>query len=163
MHKSVVRIIFAICFIVSVSTLSAQSYREVNFKQIDSLVQIHPDTLHVVNFWATWCKPCVQELPYFEAASETFKTEAVKFIFISLDFDQQVNSKLLPFLNDNPLPGEVWWLNEKKLNTMIDKVEKNWSGAIPFTLFLKGDPLEKDYYEGELSKEKLERKIVEKI
>ena len=137
------------------SGASQDELRIVTFSQIDSLISTHHEELHVVNFWATWCKPCVAELPYFRKASRQFEDEPVHFIFVSLDFDFQVESKLRPFLQKEPLPGKQWWLNEKKFGKMIDKVEENWSGAIPFTLFLKGSPEEKSFHEAEITQEQL--------
>ena len=70
---------------------------------------------------------------------------------------------MVPFLGKNPLPGEVWWLNERKLNRMIDKVDEKWSGAIPITLFVKGNAGEKFFWEGELDQEKLDEFIIERL
>lgn len=143
--------------------ISAQDFREVKFTQVDSLMGMEPDTLHVINFWATWCKPCVAELPYFREASKKFEGQAVKFVFISLDFQGQIESKLVPFLQKDPLPGQSWWLNERKLNTMIDKVSPDWSGAIPFTILLKGNKQNSSFFEGELDQEILLKLIKEKL
>jgi thiol-disulfide isomerase/thioredoxin len=157
------RSIFIACMLFMSIAMQAQNYREVKFEQLDSLIQSEPAKLHVVNFWATWCKPCVQELPYFKKASIRFKNEDVKFIFISLDFQGQINNKLVPFLNSNELPGEVWWLNERKLHKMIDRVEASWSGAIPFTFFLKGSKEGMEFKEGELNYDELEKMIHQNI
>lgn len=156
-------IVLIISFLIIGFVVKAQGFREVKFDRVDSLLISSNDTLYVVNFWATWCKPCVAELPYFRNAAEQFQGKPVKFLFISLDFESQIDTKLVPFLKKDPLPGDVWWLNERKLQSMIDKVDKNWSGAIPFTLFLKGSPGEKSYWEGELTQEQLYTWIQENL
>lgn len=143
--------------------LHGQTYREVNFTQVDSLLNGEHDNLYVVNFWATWCKPCVAELPYFRESAEKFKNEEIVFVFISLDFAGQLESKLMPFLQKDPLPGLSWWLNEKKLHRFIDRVDERWSGAIPITLFLKEGRDEKLFWEGELDQEKLDSLIEENL
>jgi thiol-disulfide isomerase/thioredoxin len=100
---------------------------------------LNNDTTYVINFWATWCKPCVKELPYFESLHRSAGKEKMKVILVSLDFRNQVESKLKPFIRDNNYSAKVILLLDSKYNSWIDKVEKNWSGSIPSTLLIKGD------------------------
>lgn len=97
------------------------------------------DTVYVVNFWATWCKPCVAELPYFEALTQQYKDKAVKVILVSLDFDRQLERKLIPFINKNQLHSEVIVLTDSKSVHWIDRVSEEWSGSIPATYIYKND------------------------
>ena len=97
----------------------------------------HPDTTYVVNFWATWCKPCVKELPYFERLSKEYEIKKVKVLLISLDFKTQIETKLLPFIKENNILSKVVVLADGKENEWIDKVDPSWSGAIPITLMMK--------------------------
>lgn len=120
-----------------------------NFDTLQEYIQPKDDELLVINFWATWCEPCVAEIPYFNQMIDTFKHEKIKLIFISLDFNKLIDKRLVPFLNHNNLNGENLHLADSRQNVWIDKVNKDWSGAIPATLFLS-----KKYnffYEGELS------------
>jgi thiol-disulfide isomerase/thioredoxin len=97
------------------------------------------DTLYVVNFWATWCAPCVKELPYFEAFYKENSKQKVKVILVSLDFEKQKDSKLIPFLKKKNITSDVVLLLEKDYNNWLPKVDKNWSGSIPATLLIKGN------------------------
>lgn len=97
------------------------------------------DTTYVINFWATWCKPCVAELPYFLELHKKYQDRKFKFIFVSLDFPKQIEKKLMPFLEKNPLPGEVIVLDDSDSNTWIPAVDPEWSGAIPATMVYNGD------------------------
>ncbi len=104
------------------------------FEEIAPVFQQDNDTTYVINFWATWCKPCVKELPYFEALHEAYEGQAVKVVLISLDFPRQLRSALLPFLEKRQLKPEVLVLLDGKYNDWIDRVDPQWSGAIPATL-----------------------------
>jgi len=92
------------------------------------------DKTYVVNFWATWCAPCVKELPYFEQLNANYSNKNVEVILVSLDFSKQLETKLKPFIRKNKLKSEVLLLSDVDANTWIPKVDKNWSGSIPATL-----------------------------
>ena len=94
------------------------------------------DTLYVVNFWATWCKPCVAEMPYFEKAAKTFATQKVKFIFVSLNYARE-QSMVSDFVKKNKVQSTCYLLNAGNPNSWIDKIEPEWSGSIPATIMYK--------------------------
>jgi thiol-disulfide isomerase/thioredoxin len=107
------------------------------YKINDLLKRIHnnSDTIYVVNFWATWCKPCVQEMPEFESFYRQNKPALVKIILVSMDFKEDLDKKLVPFLEKNPYSSEVILLDEVNGNDFIDKIHTKWGGAIPATYF----------------------------
>lgn len=131
------------------SIQSSQKISVTDFAGLEPLLNMEDDSLRVFNFWATWCKPCVEELPLFDELYEAHKNEDFKLYFISLDFPNQVESKLKPFLITNPLQGEVILLDDPDANSWIDKVNPDWSGAIPATVVKKG-PVVK-FKEGQFS------------
>lgn len=96
-----------------------------------------PDTAYVVNFWATWCKPCVQELPAFDSLHSETKNSNVKVILVCLDFKEELQKKVNPFLKKNNIESECVLLDEVNGNEFINKINPAWSGAIPATFFKK--------------------------
>lgn len=107
-----------------------------DFIQYENRVQQKNDTLYVVNFWATWCKPCVGELPFFENAAQSFSKQAVKILLVSQDAKSkavQVND----FLQKNLYTSEAFILSAGNPNVWIDKIDTTWSGLIPMTAFYK--------------------------
>ncbi len=110
-----------------------------DFAGLAHLFHMDTDTTYIINFWATWCKPCVAELPYFEELGAAYANDPVKLILISLDFPQQIEKKLIPFIKKNKVQSEVWVLDDPDANTWIDKVSPQWSGAIPATLVYNRD------------------------
>jgi len=118
------------------------------YEQFDDLAHIfkqQSDTTYIINFWATWCKPCVEELPYFETLTKKYKNSPVKVILVSLDFKKQLVKKLLPFIKKHQLQSEVLVLTDPDANTWVDKVDPAWSGAIPVTLIYKQE--QRAFYE----------------
>lgn len=114
----------------------APATRLVKWPQMEALLSDPCDSLTVINFWATWCRPCVQELPHFEKARQAFTGRPVRFVFVSLDFAEEQKARLDPFVR-RKLPGaRVWLLDETSYNDWIDRVSPEWSGAIPATLFV---------------------------
>ncbi|MFK7809135.1 MAG: TlpA family protein disulfide reductase [Saprospiraceae bacterium] len=109
-----------------------------DFESFEPLLHINNDTTYIVNFWATWCKPCVAELPYFEQLHENYKNEKVKVLLVSLDFSSVIEKKLIPFINKRNLKPEVVVLDDPNSNKWIDKVDPEWSGAIPATVIYQG-------------------------
>ncbi|MBN4073049.1 TlpA family protein disulfide reductase [Crocinitomix catalasitica] len=106
-------------------------FEEVYLKNLD------PEVTYVVNFWATWCVPCVKELPYFERLNADYKNEKIKVVLVSLDFEDQIDSQLRPYIKKHKLKSEIVLLTDGHQNEWIERVDPNWSGAIPITLMFK--------------------------
>jgi len=116
-----------------------------DFAGLEHIFRKDNDTTYVINFWATWCAPCVKELPYFEELHQQYENKKLKIILVSLDFKRQVEKLLIPFLAKHKLSSEVVVLVDPDANSWIDKVDPNWSGAIPATLIYHKN--EKAFYE----------------
>jgi thiol-disulfide isomerase/thioredoxin len=104
------------------------------FDEIAPLFNQQSDSTYVINFWATWCKPCIEELPYFEQLHEGLADEKVRIILVSMDFEKDVEPRLIPFLEEQKLSSDIALLLDGKYNSWIDRVEPQWDGAIPVTL-----------------------------
>lgn len=100
------------------------------------------DTLTVYNFWATWCRPCVAELPYFEKLNESASGRPLRVVLVSLDFRSELDKSLIPFLKKNGIKSTVWLLEGKPVE-FIDRISRAWSGSIPASLFVR--PSRKTY------------------
>jgi thiol-disulfide isomerase/thioredoxin len=119
------------------------------YKINDLLKRIHnkSDTIYIVNFWATWCKPCIQELPDFESFNRQNKPALVKIILVSMDFKEELEKKLVPFLEKNNYSSEVILLDEINGENFINKINKKWSGAIPATYFTYKNKKKEELFE----------------
>lgn len=125
-------------FVLFFTEIQGQEVRVIDFEPLSNIMNMDNDTTYVINFWATWCKPCVAEMPYFEQLHEKYKNQKVKVILISLDFKSQLDNRVVPFVEKRNLQPEVMLLDAGDPNKWIDLVDPSWSGAIPATLFFKG-------------------------
>lgn len=130
-----------------------------SYEAFKSYLEAENDTIYVVNFWATWCKPCVEELPSFEQLYQNYKDKKVRLILVSLDFEKKIESKLIPFMNENKLKGEVLVLKQKGMNDWIDKIDPSWSGALPATIIYNKD--KRAFFEQSFDYKELEAKLQE--
>ena len=128
-----------------------------DFEGLEPYLNQKNDTVYVVNFWATWCVPCVKELPYFEKLNQKYKNGKFKMILVSLDFPKMIESRVIPFIKNKNLLVEVVVLNDPDANSWIEKVAKEWSGAIPATIIYKND--KRKFYEQSFSEVELETEI----
>lgn len=106
-----------------------------NYATLEKEILSNENTIYVVNFWATWCVPCIKELPYFEKLNAENKN--IKVVLLSLDFKAQYESNLLPFLKKKSIASDVVLLTDKDYNSWLPMVDKEWSGSIPATLIIK--------------------------
>ena len=143
-------LLLSIFLLVSVAA-SAQWTKVMSYAKYDDMAQEYMDRddgyTYVINYWATWCGPCVKELPYFEQLLKAYSKEKIKVLLVSLDFPKKVDSKLLPFLNKHNIQSEVVILDDPKSNIWIDKVDPSWEGAIPVTIIYSGE--KRVFWDGE--------------
>lgn len=128
-----------------------------SYEDFAPLLHQENDTTYVINFWATWCKPCVAELPYFDQLAEEYKDEKVKVILVSMDFSDQIKARLKPFLKKKKVASEVVVFDAPKPNQWIPKIDKDWSGAIPATYIYRGK--EQAFYERSFEYEELKEVV----
>ena len=115
---------------------SSDSIEIVDFEGFYSKIDLTSNKTYVINFWATWCAPCVKELPYFEKVNKEFKDKNVEVILLSLDFPSQIETKLIPYLKRNKINSKVILLDDSKMNTWVPRVSAQWDGGIPATLIV---------------------------
>ncbi|MBI1289373.1 MAG: redoxin domain-containing protein [Flavobacteriales bacterium] len=139
----------------------AQTVPVIGLDQLETRLANGGDTTYVVNFWATWCGPCVKELPFFENLHLNAVGTDRKVLLVTLDFVSQLESKVIPFLKEKQLKSEVLLMDEAKPNQWIPRVSEEWSGALPATLFVNTQKKTRHFYEGSFKEGELEQKLKE--
>ena len=129
-----------------------------NFEELEkNYFQKKNDSIYVINFWATWCKPCIKELPAFEKIATDYSGKKVKLLLVSLDFADKIEDQVIPFIKKNNIKSEVVLLDDADANSWIPKISPDWSGAIPATvIYNKGT---RKFYEQSFTFEELENEL----
>ena len=102
-----------------------------------AIMKSDDDKIHVINFWATWCAPCIKELPYFDEL-QTKYPDKYEVVLVSLDFKNQYETRVIPFVEKKNYNVRVVMMGDPKANDWIDRVDPSWSGAIPATYIYRG-------------------------
>jgi thiol-disulfide isomerase/thioredoxin len=128
----------------------------VNFTKLETIINKKDNKLYVVNFWATWCRPCVMELPDFMEVNKTYHNNPkFKMILVSLDLAKEAETVVQPFLVKNKMNVEVYLLDDnKRMNQWIPAIDSKWSGAIPATVFYRNG-IKLDFKESKMEKSEL--------
>jgi thiol-disulfide isomerase/thioredoxin len=144
------RLCFVLVFI-SFNTYS-QDVPIIKFHDLEKILASKQHEVQILNFWATWCAPCVAELPLLEKVPD----DEANVVLINLDFADKLD-RVKSFVARKGINKQVLLLDEIDYNSWIDQVDKSWSGAIPATLFIntktgKRKFVGKELEEGEIQK-----------
>ncbi|MBC3757399.1 TlpA family protein disulfide reductase [Hyunsoonleella sp. SJ7] len=126
-----------------------------DFEGFQKFLNRSDDKTYVINFWATWCAPCIKELPYFEKLNADYQN--VEVVLVSLDFPHVYDKKLKPFIIKKELKSKVIALNDPNENEWINKIDESWSGSIPATIIYKKD--NRKFFERSFTFEELENEV----
>ncbi len=127
--KQISLIVFFITF--TQISLAQELLKFDKFNDFEKAIIKNDANVYVINFWATWCAPCVKELPYFEKLHQENKD--VKVILVSLDSKKDIEKKLIPFIQKKKITAQVVSLSDNNYNSWLDRIDKDWSGSIPAT------------------------------
>jgi len=140
-------------------SLVAQSYSKVNATHVEELLKRKTDTTYVLNFFASWCAPCIQELPELQAFAAEHRAEKVKLILVSLDFEEDASESLIPLLQKYAIADPVWLLREDG-NRWIARIDKQWNGSIPATIMVNHARKQRLFMQQRVTRELLNQKLL---
>ncbi len=113
----------------------------------------------VINFWASWCKPCIHEIPWFEKTIEPFKSSGVKLILVSVDFKEDYPKRLTAFVKKQNYQSTILWLDETDANMFCAKIDRTWEGTIPVTLMVNNKKHYRQFYNQQLPEPRLKLEL----
>ena len=149
---------FIIIFLSCAPASNAQEVKAVKATELAKTIKESKTPL-IVNFWATFCVPCIQEIPYFQQLAQQYKSKGVSLIFVSLDLKKAYPIEVNEMAKKLKLVFPVVWLDETNADYFCPKIDTSWTGGMPSSLFVNNATGYHRFYEEQLSKEKLEKEI----
>lgn len=154
-------ILLAVLLVITSTGTQTQEVNLVSVEQLQKAIIEDESKIQVINFWATWCAPCVKEMPLFEKLHLSDGRVHVRLVSMDMDLDPNPE-KVMAFVRRKKLLSEVLILNEKNPpNGWIDRIEKTWSGALPATLIVNNRNGKRRFIERQLQEGELEKLIDE--
>lgn len=141
MNKQLLTIAFIFALVLN-NGLGQSTHSNSSFEDLRLGIVQDKEHITVLNFWATWCKPCVAELPDFEKVNGEFSAKKVKVILANLDFNSQADSILPLFIKNKNIQSKVVHITDQDPNDWINTIWHDWSGTIPVTaIYYKGEKI----------------------
>ncbi|MES2004254.1 MAG: TlpA disulfide reductase family protein [Bacteroidota bacterium] len=156
------KILTALVFLLVTQLGSAQAIKKIKMDAL--LKRIDTSSIPmVVNFWATWCGPCIREIPWFEKHVAAFKDKKVKLLLVSIDFPGEYPRNIAEFAKKNGYQAEILWLDESNADDYCPKLNKAWEGTIPVTLMVNNKTHVKEFYNQQLPEAKLIQELTKLV
>ena len=156
--------ILLIVLLASLSLLEgrSQTVKKVKIGEIEDLIR-NADYPLVVSFWATWCRPCIHEIPYLQETVEKYSDRNVELVLVSLDFKESFPSVIESFVRKNGYKASFFWLNETNADQFCPKIDPKWDGSIPATLFVNNKTGYRKFYDRQLTPLQVEAEIKNQV
>ena len=148
-----------VLFLLFSCSIIAQNVPILKIADLEKRIKNDSDTTYIVNFWATWCAPCVKELPDFDSISKVYANKKIKVLLVTMDFKEEVKTKVAPVIKSKNIFSEVVLLDEVNGNYFIPKISEAWSGALPATLIINQKKKINHFFEKKLTFEFLKSEI----
>jgi thiol-disulfide isomerase/thioredoxin len=150
-----------ILFVLLIAASSQIKAQEIKRWKMNDLLEYidKSDSALVVNFWATFCGPCIEEIPYFQSIAAKYQDQKVKLLLVSLDFKEYYPQKIAAFAKRFGFTAEIVWLDEEKPDDFCPKIDSTWSGAMPATLFVNKEKQQRFFVEAQLKPDQVESAI----
>ncbi|WP_165871373.1 TlpA disulfide reductase family protein [Flaviaesturariibacter flavus] len=155
--KQINNIILAALLLFSLGAGAQSSVPKVKIDALEKMIA-ESDRPTVVNFWATFCAPCVKEIPYFQGLVKKYEKAGVRLLLVSLDMPEDY-AKVGAFAKKRGFTAPVYFLDETNADLFCPRVDPKWSGAIPATLFINRATAYRSFYEEGVSKEAFEKEL----
>jgi thiol-disulfide isomerase/thioredoxin len=112
-----------------------QAVKKLKIEELESYIKTSDHPV-VLSFWATWCAPCIHEIPWLQAAIEKQRDQKVEYVLVSLDFPDAYPKKIAGFAKQMNFTATLFWLDETNADHFCPKIDEKWSGGIPANLFI---------------------------
>ncbi|MCP9235916.1 TlpA disulfide reductase family protein [Lewinella sp. JB7] len=109
-----------------------------DFSEVAPLFNQQNDTTYLINFWATWCKPCLEELPLLQQLEQEYREGPLRVILVSLDTEPGAIARIPGYLSRRGINLPTIVLTDERQGWMRDLDDK-WNGALPTTVIYRNN------------------------
>lgn len=152
-----IKSIFLSLFLLALTSVNAQELPA--WKLSDLQAAMKSDKPTILNFWATFCKPCIEEIPHFQELAKKYEKEGVQLILVSLDPKEAYPQKIKTFAQKRRFTAPIVFLDETNADIFCPAVDEKWSGAIPASLFINNKTGYRSFFEEQLTAQQVEKEI----
>lgn len=152
------KIVLFLLVIVLGTTVHAQEIKKVKINDLVKMIDTSSVPL-VVNFWASWCAPCIKEIPWFEKSVAAYKDQKVQLLLVSLDFAEDYPKGIAAFAKKNNYQSKIVWLDETNADEFCPKIDEKWDGAIPVTLMVNNKRQYRQFFAQQLPEQRLVQEL----
>ncbi|WP_207510884.1 TlpA disulfide reductase family protein [Longitalea luteola] len=139
-------------------TVFSQTIKKVKITEVEEYIK-NSDHPLVVNCWATWCAPCVEEIPYFMETVKKYSDQKVELLLISIDFATSYPSKIQELINKKQFDATFFWLNETNADYFCPKIDPKWDGTLPSTVFINNKTVYRQFYGRPMTDRQIELEV----
>jgi len=154
--KKIYLLIISALFCLQVKPQKIASWK---IKDVVNYYSKKSDTVYVVSFWATFCRPCVGEIPFIQDITKKYNDKKVKLLLVSLDLPGYYPGKIAAFAKKNGITASIVWLNETDADYFCNMIDKKWGGSIPATIIVNAGTGYKKFFEQEFKPDEFEREL----
>lgn len=165
MKKGIVSVAVALIVFFAGNGLRAQaqvSIPEWKIADLDNFIKSEKKPF-VLSLWATFCKPCVAEIPYFQSTIASYGPGRIDLMLLSLDLADFYPKKIATFAQAQGFHYPIAWLNETDASEFGPHIDSAWTGAIPSSVFINPGTGYRKFYEGQLTPEQFKAALREML
>lgn len=156
------RILLIVLLLSGLIPVSGQTVRKVKITELETLIRQSDHPL-IVNFWATFCEPCVKEIPYFQTAVSRFRDQRLELVLVSLDLPAYYPGRIAAFAQSRGFTSRIVWLDETNADYFCPRVDAHWSGGIPASLFVNNKTHYHRFFDRQLTDRQVDVEIKEML
>jgi thiol-disulfide isomerase/thioredoxin len=139
-------------------TARGQEVRKIKITDLENMITRSDHPL-IVNFWATFCGPCVKEIPYFQTTVAKYRSDNVELVLVSLDLPDYYPAKIAGFARGQGYTSRIVWLDETNADYFCPKVDPKWTGGIPSSLFIDNKNHYRRFFDRQLTEPQVDLEI----
>ena len=151
-----------VCLVIVNGGVFCQEVKKMKITEVADYIK-KSDHPMVVAFWATWCGPCVEEIPWLQEGVKKFADKKIELVLVSLDFPRDYPSKVNAAVKEKKFNATIFWLDETRADYFCPKIDTAWDGSIPSSLYINNKTGYRRFFNRQLTDRQVEPELKEML